>query len=229
MKRITLLAVSAMFIFASCNNDAKTEGSTNPDSVSTTTTDGNITKENDDPDAPKPYTRVDSATMMKNWQAYATPGDVHKMIASWDGKWDAEISSWWDANTPPMVSKAVCTNRMILGGRYQETSFTGTMMGQPFEGRGQMAFDNARKEFTSTWTDNMGTGFSVMKGKWDDATKTINLKGKMVDASAGDGVERPMREEYKVVDDNNHMLSMYCYGPDAKEFKAMEIKFTRKK
>lgn len=225
MKRFPLLAGAAMLLLAACNNEAKTD-TPSPDSGETkkeamVTTDANT-------DAPKPYTAPDSATMMKNWMAYATPGDVHKMMASWDGKWDAETSSWWSADGPPSMSKATCTSRMILGGRYQETMFAGNMMGAPFEGRGLLGYDNATKQFTSTWTDNMGTGVMVLKGTWDEATKSINLKGKMVDASTGDGVERPFREVYKVVDATHHTMEMYCYGPDAKEFKTMEIKLTKK-
>ena len=45
-----------------------------------------------------------------------------------------------------------------LGGRYVIGKFAGTMMGQPFEGMSTMGYDNAKKMFTSTWVDNMGTG-----------------------------------------------------------------------
>ena len=37
---------------------------------------------------------VDSATMMKNAMDYMTPGDVHKMLASYSGKWSEEMTMW---------------------------------------------------------------------------------------------------------------------------------------
>jgi hypothetical protein len=46
----------------------------------------------------------------------------------------------------------------------------------------------------------------------------------------GNGKECDMREVYKIVDDNNRIMEMY--GPDmktGKEYKNMEIKFTRAK
>jgi len=101
-------------------------------------------------------------------------------------------------------------------------------MGMPFEGISTMAYDKANKEYVSTWIENMSTGIMVMKGTMDAATNTINLTGKQ--KNPVNGIECTMRETYKVVDDNNHILEMY--GPDpktGKEFKMMEIKYTRKK
>ena len=68
----------------------------------------------------------------------------------------------------------------------------------------------------------------MMEGTWDDATKTITSKGKMV--CSANGKEMEMREVFKIVDDNTQVMEMY--GPDmktGKEYKTMKIKYTRKK
>jgi hypothetical protein len=163
--------------------------------------------------------------MMKAWQAYMTPGDVHKMIAKSDGAWNSEVTTWMKPGAPPEKSKSVCENKMILGGRYQQSTHKGTMMGMPFEGMSLLGYDNAKKTFTSTWIDNMGTGIMVMDGTWDDATKTINFKGKCVDPTTGKDMD--VREVFKLVDDNNQFLEMYC-TTEGKEMKTMEIKFSRR-
>ncbi len=38
-----------------------------------------------------------------------------------------------------------------------------------------------------------------------------------------------IRETFKIIDDNTQMMEMFGNGPDGKEFKMMEIKYTRKK
>jgi hypothetical protein len=116
---------------------------------------------------------------------------------------------------------------MIMGGRYQVSNHSGIMMDMPFEGMSTTAFDNQKKVFINTWIDNMGTGMMIMEGPWDEATKTITLKGKMVDPALGKEIE--IKEVLKMVDDNTHMFEMYKPGMDGKEFKCMEIKYTRKK
>jgi hypothetical protein len=220
MKKILSAAlVCAMAI--SCNsNETKKDEAATPAADTTST----VKKDEVTPPAPMP----DSATMMKNWEAYSTPGDMHKLMATWDGKWDGEVSMWMAPGAPPQTSKATSVNKMVMGGRYQLMTNSGNMMGMPFEGTGTLAYDNAKKKFISTWIDNMGTGIMVLEGTWDDATKTMNLSGKCVDPGMGDGREMTVRETFRVIDDKTHQMEMFAPAPDGKEFKTMEIKFTRK-
>src|SRR5688572_6823100 len=82
---------------------------------------------------------------MKAWENYMKPGEVHKMLAKWDGKWKEDISMWMQPGAAPTKSTSSCVNKMILGGRYQESRHTGTMMGMPFEGISTLGWDNAKK------------------------------------------------------------------------------------
>ena len=161
----------------------------------------------------------------KAWMAYMTPGTVHQMVAKSDGDWKADVSMWMAPGAPATKSTATCTNKMILGGRYQETKYTGTMMGMPFEGRGLLAYDNAKKVFISTWVDNMGTGLMTLEGPWDDNTKSINFTGKSVDPTTGKDMN--IREVFKWIDDNNQQMEMYMQM-NGQEVKTMEIKLARK-
>jgi hypothetical protein len=170
------------------------------------------------------HLKAQDDAMMKAWQSYMTPGDVHKMIAKSDGKWNAEVSMWMQPGAAPDVSKSTCENKMILGGRYQQSVHKGTMMGMPFEGMSLLGYDNAKKIYISSWIDNMGTGIMQMEGTWDDATKSINFKGKSVDPTTGKDMD--IREVFKLVDDSHQIMEMYCTA-DGKEMKTMEIKFSR--
>ena len=170
---------------------------------------------------------MDSATMMKNWQAYMTPGEAHKMMAAANGSWDADITMWMSPDAPPSKSTGTTVNEMILGGRYQQSKHTGSFNNMPFEGISTLAYDNHKKVYLSTWIDNMGTGIMTMEGTWDAATNTMNCKGKMVDPATGK--EMDVRETFRMIDNDNQVMEMFCNGPDGKEMKTMEIKYTRKK
>jgi hypothetical protein len=219
MKHSIITACIFSVALISCNNaDTKKDDVSKTDSSTTTDV-----KKDAAPSAP-----VDSATMMKNWAAYMTPGEQHKMMASWNGTWNGEVSMWHMPGTEPQKSTATSVNTMIMGGRYPQSKTTGNMMGMPFEGTSIMGYDNARKVFISTWVDNMGTGIMVLEGPWNDATKTIELKGTTVDPSAGDGKLCNIRETFKVIDDKTQLMEMYGPDPSGKEFKMMEIKLTKK-
>jgi len=221
MKHITLtICAAAVFLF-SCNNDSTKTADAKTDT--TKMAEQPVAKETPPAAAAMP----DSATMMKNWESYATPGDMHKMMASWSGNWDAEITMWDKPGAPPTKTTGKTVNKMVMGGRYQESSHTATMMGMPFEGHGMLAYDNAKKVFQSTWIDNMGTGMMNMSGSWDAATKSITLTGRSVDpGTLGD---KDFKEVMTVIDDNTQSMAMFTNGPDGKEMKMMEIKYSRKK
>ena len=217
MKRIILTVFGAAALLVACNNDAKKETTT--DSTGTTNT---AMSEK------KAWIPVDTAKAMEAMMMAATPGEPHKMLASSNGNWNAEVSMWMTPDAPVTKSAGTATNRMIMEGRYQISEFKGDMMGMPFTGMSTTGYDNVKKKFVSTWVDNLGTGIIQMEGPWDDATKTMTLTGKMIEPTTGQDCE--MKENFKVVDDNTQIMEMY--GPDPKTgvlYKTMEIKFTRKK
>lgn len=218
MKKLFIYS-TACLLFVACNDTA-----TSTTASAKENTNKNVTAKNEQATAAP----LDSATMMKNWESYMTPSDAHKIMASWDGTWNGDITMWQTPDAPPQISKTVSTNKTILGGRYQEAVHNGDMMGMPFEGRSMMGYDNAKKVFTNTWVDNMGTGTMIIEGPWDEATKSMTLRGKVIDPSAGSTNEIDVKEIYKVIDDKNHLMEMYATDKDGKEFKTMEIKFTRK-
>jgi len=187
-------------------------------------------KDNDkvDSTAKEEWKPVDSAAAMKAWMEYATPGEMHKMLAKSDGNWMGETTMWMENGGQPMTSKSEATNKMMFDGRYQVSNHKGNFMGMPFEGMSITAYDNSKKKFVSTWIDNMGTGIMHTEGDWNPSTKTIEFKGKMTDPSRP-GKDCDVREVYTFTDDTHQTLEMY--GPDSKtgkEFKTMEIKFTKK-
>jgi hypothetical protein len=220
MKKTLITICSATVLFAACNNAGDASKTTSADSVTATTT---------EPTKDEKWVPVDSATAMKAWMDFATPGEQHKALAKSDGKWTAETSMWMEPDKPAMTSTGESTNKMILGGRYQMSEHKGSFMGMPFEGVAITGYDNHKKKYVSTWIDNMGTGIMQMEGTWDDGTKTMTMEGKMEDITR-EGKYCEMKETLKMVDDDHMVMEMY--GPDnktGKQYKTMEIKYTRKK
>jgi hypothetical protein len=170
-------------------------------------------------------TMAQSQDDMKAMMAYMTPGEVHQMMAKSVGNWNGALTMWMQPGAPPMNMTAECKNEMILGGRYLQSRNTGSFNGMPFEGIGTTAYDNAKKIFINTWIDNMGTGVMYLEGTWDDPSKSIVFKGKMVDPASGKDIQ--VKQIVKFIDDDTQLMEMYA-TQNGKEFKTMEIKFTRK-
>jgi len=164
-----------------------------------------------------------SAEMLA-WMEYMTPGPMHEMMAKTTGEWNVNTKFWMDPAGEPMETEGKATVEMILGGRYMKSTHTGTMMGMPFEGINLQGYDNASGEFTAIWIDNMGTGISVSKGKYDEATNSINFEGSMFDPMKKEDMN--FRQVVKIIDDNHHLFEMYM-NYNGQQFKSMVVEYTR--
>ena len=195
MKNLWIPLLILILCFSSCKKGVKTEIETTKaaDSVKT-----------EDSIAEKP---LDSAAQMKAWMDYATPGSEHKMMADETGTWNCAMTFWQEEGGKPEKATSTAVIKMILGGRYQEANYQGAMMGQPFEGKSTVGYDNARKIFQSTWVDNMGTGIMYTEGKYNPQTKSITLTGNTVDP--GSGKMEKVREIFKFVDEKTQMMEMF--------------------
>lgn len=222
MKQKLLTFCSAVLLLTACNSNKTADESTTAGTTAADTSKMNDKKE-------EAWVPVDSATMMKNMMEYGTPGAMHQMLASWNGTWKGETTMWDYEGATPQKSTGTAVNSMILGGKYQVSTHTGDMMGMPFEGRSVTAYDNATKQFTSTWIDSWSTGIMTMAGTWDESSKKLTMTGSYPD------INRPgkmcnMREVFTVIDENTQKMEMY--GPDqktGKEYKIMEISMKRVK
>jgi hypothetical protein len=165
--------------------------------------------------------------MMKMWMEYATPGENHKYLEYFVGDWEVNVKMWMTPGAEPEVSKGENKAKLILGGRYLESTYKGTMMGMPFEGLSITGYDNFKKEFVTLWLDTAGTGIYQTAGTLDKASKTRTETGLWDDIMTGGKTK--VRWVTKVNDDNSYIFVMYGTDPTGKEFKSGEIVYTRKK
>jgi len=163
---------------------------------------------------------------MSKWQAYMTPSVVHQELAKSEGLWDTENTMWMKPGEEPVVTKGTMENKMILGGRYQQSKYTSTFNKMPMEGMGTLSYDNHTKEFTSTWIDNFGTGMMILKGKKDTSTGILHLRGEVTDIMTSESTMK-VRETFTYIDENTQKMEMY-FQYEGKEFLSMRIIFKRR-
>ena len=169
---------------------------------------------------------MDAAThaMMATWQAYASPNDNHKILDPLVGKWSQVVKWWMTPDSQPETSKGTTETKWVMGGRFLQHTARGTAMGQPFEGMGFTGFDNGKQTYQTLWMDNMGTGMMTGEGTYDPGTKTLTDHGRFTDPMIG---QRSYRGIVTFVDDVHYRYEMYVADENGKEFRMMEIMYTR--
>jgi hypothetical protein len=164
---------------------------------------------------------------MEAWRKAMTPGPQHKALDMMAGTWDTKVTSYMAPGAPPMTSTGTSVNKWIMGGRYLEQRFSGSFMGQPFEGLGYTGYDNVSGKYWGTWMDNMSTGSMTSVGTASDDGKSYTFTATMNDPMTGKSSSS--EERVTVLDKDHHNFEMWGAGPDGKSYKMMEINYTRKK
>jgi uncharacterized protein DUF1579 len=154
-----------------------------------------------------------------------TPGPQHAELAKGAGAWTFTGKFWMDPAKPPMEASGTAERTIMLDGRVLAEVVHSEMMGMPFEGHGMAGYDNTLGKYWSTWMDNMSTGFMVQWGTCDGTT--CNFTGEYADP-----VTRKLKKNRSVMrheGTDKEVMEGYETGPDGKEYKSMELVFTRKK
>jgi uncharacterized protein DUF1579 len=185
------------------------------------------------PAPPKPEEKkaiapaADEKAMMEKWLAASTPGAPHKALATLEGSWTAKVKTWMAPGAPPESSDGTAEQKMLLGGRFLEQHYSGSMMGQPFQGVGHTGYDNLKKKYVATWIDSMGTMTMVTEGTADATGKVITSTGTIDDVMTGKPAK--IKTVVTIVDPDHHTYEMWAPGPDGKAYKNVEVQYSRKK
>jgi hypothetical protein len=156
----------------------------------------------------------------------SSPGDQHAKLQPLIGKWKHTVRWRMEPNGKEEVMTGTNVNRWVLGKRFMMQEVRGSTPKMPFEGIGYTGYDNVRGQYVSTWLDSMGTGMMNSSGAFDEANNAITESGTFSCPMTGNS-NMQFRSNWKVLDKNHHVYEMFIPGPDGKEFKSMEIEYTR--
>jgi Protein of unknown function (DUF1579) len=170
----------------------------------------------------------DEKTMMEAMQRMGAVGENQKRLETLVGEWTTETKMWMAPGQPPMSSPGTNSNRMLMGGRYLQSTFKGDAMGEVFEGLGTMGYDNLSGKYVTTWFDSMTTGIFYTTGAYDPATKTITTHGSTPDPIAPKTLLK-VRTTTRFVDADTYVFEWYETHGLGKEAKTLEVSYKRTK
>lgn len=175
------------------------------------------------PAATKPA--MDEKAAMEMMQQLATPSEGHQKLDMLVGIWHAKNTMWMEPGKPPVVSEGTSDHKWVLGGRFLEQRFEGTFMNMPFSGIGYTGYDNYKKKYVAVWMDTAGTSMMNSIGSFDPSGKVLTSTAKMDDFTTGKAMT--VREKVTCLSKDEFLMEMFGPGPDGKEYRMMEIRYTR--
>lgn len=179
--------------------------------------------------AEAPKMTPEQEKMMAEMQKAAAPGEQHKLLEQFVGKWTFVSRYTMKPGEKTQESKGTMDNSMVYGGRFLKRVYQMPMEGMSMEGESYTGYDNVRGEYQDFGFGSFTTGFMHTRGTYDAASKTFKSSGEMSCPMPDGSKVKAIRMELKVVNKDKHIYSMYEKGADGKEFRSLEEIYTRAK
>ena len=141
-------------------------------------------------------------------------GPEQALLKMFEGEWDAVTTGMGDPTKGKQSTKLGCDGMWLF------TTYQGEYMGQAFEGRGVMGYDQEAKKYQNLWVDSMTPKMAVEEGTWDEKSKTMTFDSKGPDGS-------PAKMTFVFTDADHYTLRFLGTGPDGKEGEMFKIVYTR--
>ena len=173
--------------------------------------------------------KTDSAaaeSLVDTWVQYAMPGRHHQLLGKMVGSWNMAVKYRMDSGSEEVESEGSCQREWILGNRFVFEEFDGGSLALPFKGMAIYGYDAFEQKYTSVWVDTTSTAMTTSLGVCRDGCEVIAFTGRHGDAWTG--IKRPSRGVTRLISDDEHVLELYEPGTDGKEFRVLEIRYTRK-
>jgi hypothetical protein len=170
---------------------------------------------------------ADTESLVETWVQYAMPGEHHKLLERMAGEWKTHIEYRMTADSPVVESEGTCRRKWILGKRFLLEEFDGGNLGLPFQGLAIYGYDEFEKKYASVWVDTMNTAMTTSKGTCEPPCDLISFVGTHGDPWTGK--KRSSRGVTRFIDETSHALELHESGADGREFKMLEIIYTRTK
>ncbi len=161
------------------------------------------------------------AKMEQLGEFLATPSEQHSFFQHFVGDWTTSTSVY---GMEP--SSGVASNNLILGDRYLEGTYSGALMGTPYEGKMTLGFDKYKRKYVVTFIDTLGTSIKYAEGMLDKSKRTLSLWGPMDEWMTGEH-DKVVLYRFVIQDENHFSLSIHDLALHPSDTKVVEITYTR--
>ena len=190
-----------------------------------------ISREHDAPDrvqpdqTPKPDAARDTESLIETMVRHAMPAEQHRLLDRMVGRWKTAVKYRMTADAPVVESEGTCRRKWILGNRFVLSEFDGGDLALPFQAIAIYGYDRFEEKYTSAWVDSLSTAITTYLGTCEEPCDVINFIGRHGDPWTG--TKRQSRGVTRFLSDDKHVLALYESGRDGREYKVLEIVYTR--
>lgn len=151
-------------------------------------------------------------------------GPEHDRLTAMAGRWDVDMTFWFQPGAPAVTVKGTSTIRPLLGGLFIEEKIDGALNGTPFTTLSWTGFNTGTREYEATRIASTNTIRITENGLWDEQTHRFELKGSY--KLAGDTWTQ--RTVIQPAARDSMVVASYLSFGKIPEWKALEIRYKRR-
>lgn len=226
-----IAGIAATLSFLVCLTTLRAQTQTNSN------TDGNTSQlqELTQPATENRGTNMNTSQMTARERMFV-PAANNRKLEPLIGKWNVQFTFRESEKATPVVSRDItCTRRWLSNTLYMLDETQGTLNAKPYYRAGILGYNNLDQQYEWITVDNVGPGLMIYhdySGATDDASNVINLHGRFTEAGFGKeliGAQRKIRNVFRIESNDRHVIELWITRPASKEFREVEMVFTRQK
>ncbi|MBL8857328.1 MAG: DUF1579 family protein [Planctomycetes bacterium] len=167
------------------------------------------------------------AEMMAKAERWTKPGEHHKLLEKFVGKWNTEVRMFMGGQaTPPEKGTAECT--WLMPGRWIQCRSNGQMMRMPMETFFLMGYDNFKMSYVTTALNSMDTMMLHFEGDMTPDGKSLVSYGTLDEYLTGEH-DKMVKTAWRFIDADTMVFEVHDLPIGEVNAKVFEIKYMRSK
>jgi hypothetical protein len=173
----------------------------------------------------QPRGMEEMAAAMAKARRFTQPGESHKTLTRFVGKWTTETRIFM-AGKPTPAEKGTAEFAWLMPGRWLKQDYNGSIMGQPMKTFALLGYDNFKQSFVSTQVSNLDTAMTHAEGDMDPGGKALLLYGTLDEYTTGEH-DKMVRYIWRFPSSDRLVLEVHDLAIGENNTKVIEITYTR--
>jgi hypothetical protein len=170
-------------------------------------------------------TQSEMAAMMAKAKRFTQPGEAHKQLERFLGKWTTE-TRMFAMGKPTPSEKGTAEFSWLMPGRWLKSESTGTMMGLPAQAFMIIGYDNFKQSYVSTHISSIDTAMTHAEGDMDPSGKALISYGTLDEYLTGEH-DKMVKYVWRFVSPTQFVLEVHDLPIGENNTKVVEITFRK--
>jgi hypothetical protein len=173
----------------------------------------------------QPAGMAEMAAAMTKARRYTQPGEAHKALVRFVGKWTTETRIFL-AGKPTPPEKGTSEFSWLMPGRWLKHESNGTVMGQPMKTFLMLGYDNFKMSYVSSQVSTVDTAMTHAEGDMDPGGKALLMYGTLDEYTTGEH-DKMVRYVWRFPSADRMILEVHDLPIGENNTKVIEVVFTR--